>query len=100
MRATDVQILCNEWQTGTDPPDKEETNNIILDVLEIVKHPDFDTEEGPIAGNDIAIFKVNDIRIRNQQLNPVCFAPKEPEESTGNVFENARLYRLLQGMAL
>jgi hypothetical protein len=90
MGATYVQILCNEWQTGTDTPDEVESNNIILDILEIIKHPDFDTEEGPVAGNDIAIFKVNDRNIRNQQLHPVCFAPKETKESTRNEFKNAR----------
>lgn len=83
MEGSDSQILCGEWEIGTTPPALSgERRNIALEVLEIIRHPKFDTKEGPIAGNDIAIFKVNDEKLRESgvqkyKINPVCISEKD-----------------------
>jgi len=80
MEPTDAEILCGEWETGPTPPSlSEENKNIVLAILDIKRHPKFDTKLGPIAGNDIAVFKVDDKIIRNnpnkrKNLNTVCFS--------------------------
>merc|ERR1711892_249627 len=80
MEPTDAEILCGEWETGPTPPSlSDEKENIVLPILDIKRHPKFDTKIGPIAGNDIAVFKVDDKIIRNnpnkrKNLNSVCFS--------------------------
>ena len=54
MVGKDAEILCGEWETEDDT---KEEYNILLPITEIVRHPDFDTVEGPVKGNDIAVFK-------------------------------------------
>ena len=81
MEEADWQILCGEWEIGTTPPVLSgETNNLALEVLEIVRHPKFNATKGPFAGNDIAIFKLNDERLKRNQryrINSVCFPQRE-----------------------
>merc|ERR1711892_326769 len=89
MEPTDAEILCGEWETGPTPPSlSEEKENIVLTILDIKRHPKFNTEKGPIAGNDIAVFKIDDKKIRNnpdkrKNLNPVCFSNQELKRQTG-----------------
>jgi len=68
-----------------------ETRNIALDVVEIIRHPDWDPKpgEGPFAGNDIAVFKVNDEKLKNggvqnYKLHPVCMSRKKRKEESRN----------------
>merc|ERR1711892_631318 len=83
MEPTDAEILCGEWETGPTPPSlSDEKENIVLPILDIKRHPKFDTKIGPIAGNDIAVFKIDDKKIRNnpderKKFNPVCFSNQE-----------------------
>ena len=78
MEAADLQILCGEWEIGSTPPAVSgETNNVVLKVLEIIRHPKFNSKEGAFAGNDIAVFKVEDTKLKNggaqkHKINPVC----------------------------
>merc|ERR1711892_118020 len=80
MEPTDAEILCGEWETGPTPPSLSgENKNIVLSILDIKRHPKFDPKIGPIAGNDIVVFKVDDKKIRNnpnkrKNLNTVCFS--------------------------
>ena len=89
MTGDDAEILCGEWETGPSRPDSSgEKYNVILPILEIVRHPDWDTSPGiggPGAGNDIAVFKVNDDRLRaaeNHNIYPSCLPPKITPEIT------------------
>ena len=83
MEGEDAVVLCGEWEIGPTPMEiSKERYNVALNVLEIIRHPSFDTEKGPIAGSDIAVFKVNDEKIRNDvtkklKLNPACFSNRE-----------------------
>merc|ERR1719250_555916 len=54
-----------------------EKYNVELHILEIIRHPDFDPTKGPIGGNDLAVFKVSDTKLRNNgasdlDLWPAC----------------------------
>ena len=66
MTGQDAEILCGEWETGNTPPtSSEEKYNIILDIKEIVRHPEYTVNVNTSAylQNDIAIFKVDDFPI-------------------------------------
>jgi len=82
MKPEDAQVLCGEWEIGPTPMQlSNETYNIELDITEIIRHPSFNTEKGPIEGNDMAIFKVNDEKIQNGEverlhLYPACISKK------------------------
>jgi len=81
---SDLQIVCGEFSVET--PEPEISSNeieIVLDILEIVNHPDYKPNEGPgvggpIEGNDIAVYKVNDSLFKMTKLKtwPACL-PKE-----------------------
>ena len=89
MTGEEAEILCGEWETGaTTPHYSGEKYNVILPILEIVRHPDWDTSPGtggPGAGNDIAVFKVNDDKLRaaeNHNIYPSCLPPEITPEIT------------------
>jgi len=92
MKGSDIEILCGEWETGLIPPAaSKETRNIALDVVEIIRHPDWDPQpdRGAFAGNDIAVFKVNDEKLKNggvqrYSLNPVCMSRKAGKRGSIN----------------
>ena len=89
MSGEDAEIVCGEWETGPRYSlFSGETYNVILPILEIVRHPDWDTSPGrggPGAGNDIAVFKVDDDRLRsakNHRIYPSCLPPEISPEIT------------------
>ena len=60
MTGEDAEILCGEWQTGDTPPASSgEQYNIVLNILEIIRHPDYSSSSYLV--NDVAVFKVNDL---------------------------------------
>ena len=63
MTGQDAEILCGEWETGDAPSATSgEQYNIVLFIIDIVKHPDYIVNENSAAylQNDIAVFKVDD----------------------------------------
>ena len=63
MTGQDAEILCGEWETGDAPSAaSEERYNIVLFIIDIVKHPGYRVNENSAAylQNDIAVFKVDD----------------------------------------
>ena len=63
LTGSDADILCGEWETGDTPPTASgEKYNIVLNIKEIIRHPDFTVNlNGSIyIQNDIAVFKVDD----------------------------------------
>jgi hypothetical protein len=76
MAEADSIIICGEWETSQASM-LGERYNIVLPIQDIIRHPDFDPAKGPIGGNDIVVFKVDDRNIQNNvantlQLWPAC----------------------------
>ena len=63
MTGQDAEIICGEWETGNIRASiSGEKYNILLDIKEIVRHPDYtiNIESSAFLQNDIAVFKVDD----------------------------------------
>ena len=60
---------------------------MVLQVIDIVSHPDFKAEAGVEGGKDIAVFKVGEASledISSKDINPVCFQePNRPALKEG-----------------
>ena len=92
MTGQDAYIKCGEWRTGAVPKDTSgEEYNIRLTIKEIVRHPDYNSSEGagPLDGNDLAIYKVDDTPIKDRmdyiQLYPACLPTSEKSPATLNL---------------
>ena len=77
MSPEEVVILCGEWETGPAPQTSSgEKYNVVLDIREIVRHPEFDAGGlGVEGGNDLAVFKIEEQGLTNSSalgLNPIC----------------------------
>ena len=89
MEVGDARIVCGEHETGPVPSNLSgEKYNVAFPILEIVRHPNFNATKGPISGSDIAVFKVDDKRIQNNEaaslkLWPACFPSSANESKTG-----------------
>ena len=82
------RIVCGEWDTNENSIDASgEAFNIHLPIIRIIRHPDFLPTLGPLNGNDIAVFQVDDTAIQNNVANvlklwPTCLpssAVERPE---------------------
>ena len=75
MDGRDAEILCGEWQTrSASPSTSGEEYNVVLPILQIVRHPDFDSgEEGPAGGSDITVFKVPDTQLKERKDHIIWF---------------------------
>ena len=84
MLASDADILCGEWQTGgTTGQVGAELYNVELRITNIAKHPGFDASQGPIGGNDIAVFKTADKVVGDgRRLKSACLPPQNRERPT------------------
>ena len=63
LTRVEAEILCGEWETGDAPPSSSgEEYNIILNIREIIRHPEYtvNIESSAYLQNDIALFKVDD----------------------------------------
>ena len=63
MSGYDAEILCGEWELGDAPSiSSEEEYNIILNIKEIIRHPDYtvNIKTSAYLQNDIAVFKINE----------------------------------------
>ena len=70
MTGEDAEILCGEWQTGDTPSASSgEQYNIVLNILEIIRHPDYNSSSYLV--NDVAVFKVNDLLLNQVHINLV-----------------------------
>ena len=51
MIPDEVVVLCGEWETGPTPRELSgESYNLVLDVKEIIQHPDFDARDLTVEG--------------------------------------------------
>ena len=53
-----------------------------LRITNIAKHPGFDASQGPIGGNDIAVFKTADKVGDRRRLKSACLPPQNRERPT------------------
>eukprot|EP00092_Neocalanus_flemingeri_P036130 GFUD01039335.1.p1 GENE.GFUD01039335.1~~GFUD01039335.1.p1 ORF type:complete len:617 (-),score=141.95 GFUD01039335.1:13-1863(-) len=68
MTKDEATIVCGEWQTNV-----FENSKIILEIKEIIRHPEYNETAGPINGNDIAVFKVKRSRDKKaKKIKPAC----------------------------
>ena len=67
---SDLQIVCGEHSVQSPEPEiTSPEHERVLDILEIINHPDYKPNEapgvgGPIEGNDLAVYKVMDSQFR------------------------------------
>ena len=67
MTGNDAEILCGEWQTGDTPPASSgERYNIVLNILEIIRHPGYNSSSYLV--NDVAVFIVNDLHLHQVHI--------------------------------
>jgi hypothetical protein len=88
MTPDDATIICGEWETGPVPSSLSgEEYNVVLPIKEIVRHPNFNTKPekgGPIQGNDVAIFKTDDSKLRrNRRIRPACLPLEKRKSASG-----------------
>ena len=89
MDPNEVIILCGEWETGPTPQlSSGEKYNVDLEVLEIIRHPEFDAGGlGVEGGSDLAIFKINPQGLAKSsalEINPICLPdPVKPNPKVG-----------------
>jgi hypothetical protein len=81
-------ILCGEWETGAAPQGVSgEEYNLVLPILEIVRHPDFDEDaKGVGEGSDVVVFKVDDSDFQNTRalnIYPACLPPRNRQPTAG-----------------
>merc|ERR1711892_289674 len=77
MSEGDANIVCGRWKFD-EPEDKE----IVLNIKEIVRHPDYDRVKGPISGADLVVFKVDDkplMKRTARTLNPACLPTNDKQ---------------------
>ena len=80
--ATDLEVLCGGWQLG-----KEEKDEVLLPVTEVIMHSNYSIELGPGQGSDIAVIKVEDEELAKQiragkEIYPACL-PLEEQPNSG-----------------
>ena len=84
---SDIQIVCGEHNIGDVPEAISREIEIILDVLKITNHPNYNQTKGPISGSDIALFHVNDTplkgKINRGTIYPACLPRANPSQYLG-----------------
>ena len=90
MTGEHAEILCGEWQTGDlSPEDSQEEFNILLPILEILRHPDYTLGSSGQAylANDVAVFKVDDRELSTataqERVYPACLPLETPGAEEG-----------------
>ena len=77
MTGAEAEVKCGEWDTATDT---EEDYNVILPIVNITVHPDFDISRGELnsqfVANDIATIHINyetfEDQSRTHNIYPAC----------------------------
>ena len=75
MTGSDAEILCGEWDTSDTPLNESgERYNIVLNIREIIKHPNYkvNVDTSAYLLNDIAVFKV-DTALSKVKIEQITF---------------------------
>ena len=89
MTGDDTEVICGEWDTATDTAERY---NVILPLVKISIHPDFNISRGEqnsqFVAADIATIHVSDDNFEEQSrthnINPACL-PTRPLSDTTSV---------------
>ena len=92
LTGDDAEVKCGEWDTATDT---EEDYNVILNIVKITIHPDFNISRGEqnsqFVAADIATIHVSDDNFEQQSrthnINPACL-PTQPLSDTTSAFHS------------
>ena len=72
----DLQIVCGIYSLEQRPEVYIPNDEVVLDIVEIINHPDYSPEKGPLHGGDIAVYKVNETqmtgKLERKKLYPAC----------------------------
>ena len=85
----DLQIVCGEHNIGDIPEEISREIEVVLDVLKITNHPKYNQTKGPIYGYDIAVYHVNDTRLKEtdridpSKVYPACLPRPDPSDYLG-----------------
>ena len=90
MSPEEVVILCGEWETGPTPQELSgEKYNVILDIKDVIRHPDYtvNIDSSAHIQNDIAAFKVDDNILSSMQnkwkIYPACLPTERRTSMVG-----------------
>ena len=101
MDGPDSEVICGEWDSSMATGDTTgERFNVVLPVVKILRHPDFDPAKGPINGGDMVVFKVDDKSIQNN----TAYSCNRTSSIFFHTITSSRIWnilqQLLQAMAL
>ena len=90
MGPGDAEVLCGEWETGNFSMEESgERYNLVLPITQIIRHPGFIPALGPIGGNDLAVFKVDDTLLKKHQseyqIYPACLPPLPAQKTPSSL---------------
>ena len=78
-----VQVVCGTRSIARVPEELTAENEVVMDVMSFVNHPQYNQSEGPIGGYDLAVYKVDDSPLQapgvvsfSSGIWPACF-PKD-----------------------
>ena len=91
--ATDLLIVCGEWSTAEEPELYSREDEVVLAVTKITNHPKYSAEQGPGEGHDIAVYHVDDMKLRadgvvgERGVFPACLPdPDQVAVATRGIF--------------
>ena len=84
--ATDLLVVCGEWSLGQEPELYSREREVVMPVTKLINHPRYSAEQGPGEGYDIAVYHVDDTRLRqgvHEEVLPACL-PEQSQVSVGS----------------
>lgn len=90
MTGEDVEVVCGDWDTASND---EEEYNVILPIVEIVRHPDYNISRGEensqFVVSDLAVLHVRDENFEKlstkHQIYPACLPTNQQLSSTSAI---------------
>ena len=75
--------MCGEWNIGQEPEYYSQEMEVVLPIIKIINHPSYSTKGGPGQGFDIAVYHIDDTKLRREgvvregYIYPACLPTKE-----------------------
>ena len=70
----DLLLVCGEWSVGEEPELYSREEEVVLPITKIIQHPSYTPEAGPGEGWDLAVYHVDDSRLKGvgDTVLPAC----------------------------